>query len=653
MKAASGRLINTMVALCGLIAGAVPQASASLPPDPNNAALLYYQAFLLCPPREDALAGELDRFLASDEPTEKVRDYVGRCKPAVALADDAVRLQACDWGIQYSRGIGGRLPQLVRLSDFTRVLQADAQMRAVDGDFRGALDRCLMMRRFARQIRPDTLHLYYAARQLDSTAVLTVGRVLGRVSPDAQTLRWLKDQLAPLDAPAFALSQALRRDFEMTLQTMRTTPGLLKNVRERLVETAPDDQTKQKIRDLSGEALIERAGGPYEAFLNTVIRIMDSNIPPAQAFTRIETLKDELKRTHGDDPVAGQVIMACADQVGTERSMKRRAVFHLFRTAIEVYLVAAQTGHVPQRLSEDWPRDPLSGDEFDYEVTREGFILRSPSSQAAGDDWYVYTFRVHDPNLLRQPEPGQQNGETTAPRKEVVSSTEPGETDQPAPGTSHTKVVYKRANDLDAIVRDTTVPVPVRQRAKECLDRMKSRSAQGLRIPEPMLIRVTLCRTALYPVMLNIVAVDQDWDVAGIRIKELYIDPSGQTTSLAEGYPVPIDLDIVPLLHVTIRDKGQRKDPDRWEAHLLDRYNEFADRQARRPQVLPRLRPDAVEMPPVWMSEPRPGRTRVFVALYDRRRHESQYVEVENLLAERPVDPLTYQMMWQTGIENP
>lgn len=46
------------------------------------------------------------------------------------------------------------------------------------------------------------------------------------------------------------------------------------------------------------------------------------------------------------------------------------------QAAIAVYLIKAKTGQLPQTLPADLPKDPYSGNDFEYQVTERGFILR-------------------------------------------------------------------------------------------------------------------------------------------------------------------------------------------------------------------------------------------------------------------------------------
>jgi hypothetical protein len=46
------------------------------------------------------------------------------------------------------------------------------------------------------------------------------------------------------------------------------------------------------------------------------------------------------------------------------------------KAAVEVYLVLAKTGRLPEKLPEYLPKDPFTSEDFVYEITDEGFALR-------------------------------------------------------------------------------------------------------------------------------------------------------------------------------------------------------------------------------------------------------------------------------------
>ena len=110
--------------------------AATLPPDPDNAALLYYQAFLLL---TDPNMNLINPVLDGAEPDEKVREYIEDAHKAIELAEAAAKVPDCTWGIIYSQGLGANLPQLEQCHYLTNILNVEARILTADRDYRAAL----------------------------------------------------------------------------------------------------------------------------------------------------------------------------------------------------------------------------------------------------------------------------------------------------------------------------------------------------------------------------------------------------------------------------------------------------------------------------------------------------------------------------------
>jgi len=461
--------------------------ASTLPPDPNNAALLYYQAFLLRPePDEvakelvyytrlekiyDILHGvkldfdtdieeqiqelekklknrdaestemvldaelkfydeiilnqlkggrELDEKIRSVDPDEKIRGYMRKCRNTIELAQAASELSECDWGILYSQGLACRLPQLVEISDLTRMLCTDALLLAADKDYRAAFERCLMVRRFAHQVGDDTYLLYCVSQAADYQALCCIELLLRYIKPDVDTLAWLKNQLSvEMGSPA-SPAKALKIDFEFALQSLRMNAGILEKSRqamgkkEEIKALTKEKRTKdagdaEDIQSLTDEELVVLAGKPYAAFLDSALRVMDSGMLYQEESSEIQRLTEALEEEFGNDPAAQlkmiahpeklltlSIITACAEQVLRIYNVHvpYTAHFNALVAGIEVYLIRAQTGQLPEKLPEGVPKDPFTGRDFTYEITEEGFVLALPDENIPRHKSRPYEFKV-------------------------------------------------------------------------------------------------------------------------------------------------------------------------------------------------------------------------------------------------------------------
>ena len=446
-----------MSLICGMMfISALSARGAELPPDPNNAALLYYQALLLCPEPDaadmdlvygagreqifDVLhGGELEDYANFEEriheleeklksigedpnetisenarklqetipnpyqiqvykgdsffekkilyrelkslkarqasmrgytPNEKMRNYLKDCRRSIELAQAASQISECDWGLRYSQGLACTMPKLTEIRQFSFLLRTDALLLAADGDFRAALERCLMMRRFARHVGDDTVILYLVSKSLDCSTFKCIQFLIGNMKPEIETLTLLKNQLSIEDKLELSYVRALEIDFGMTLKSLheKFSSVLRKQAKENPVN---------KTFKLTDEDFIARGRWLYSNFLSSALQVIDSNMPYTGKCSELQRLTDKLKKDAGLDPGAIGLIMNCADSVLKlyEIQVDYQAHFNALKVAIEIYLIRAETGELPREFPDDLPIDPYSGEDFGYEITNEGFRL--------------------------------------------------------------------------------------------------------------------------------------------------------------------------------------------------------------------------------------------------------------------------------------
>ena len=123
-----------------------------------------------------------------------MRTHLGRpaWRNTIELVQIATQMPDCDWGMLYSRGRDLEGDVLGHLPILGRLLSVCARVMAADEDWRGALDMCLTMRRYATQIGDSTYILYAMSQRLNMEALLAVEHVLGLMPPDEPTV-WLKE----------------------------------------------------------------------------------------------------------------------------------------------------------------------------------------------------------------------------------------------------------------------------------------------------------------------------------------------------------------------------------------------------------------------------------------------------------------------------
>lgn len=276
-----------------------------LSPDPDNAALLYYQAFLLRPEfDDDATALMFYDVLHGAEPDEKVRKYIEDSRETIRIAEAATEILDCSWGITRSQGIYnltittvlGHLRQLVFL------LEVDARILAADGDYRKALDRCLGLRRLAQHIADEAILGYSVSLAAHGKAFICIQHVLNSMSSDKDILTWVQSQLSTVQGAPSLPGRAMEITLDDALKFLGIHPEVVANWRNVVLENMEDESAKQEFLNLTDEELLERVRDSYNKFLASVNRVIGSNMPYQQKYIELQNLMEELtnQRAAGD-----------------------------------------------------------------------------------------------------------------------------------------------------------------------------------------------------------------------------------------------------------------------------------------------------------------------------------------------------------------
>jgi len=210
------------------------------PPDPDNAALLYYQAFLSCPKADEPVDTQLRDFADGKiELNKAIEDYVGSCRGAIGLAVVASELRGCDWGLRYSEGFSMILTHLAQMRTLGRILIADARIMASRGAYEEALARCVTVLKISRHVGDDTLISTLVGWALEGTTYGCIQDLLGQMPGDRQggkghlkALEQLKADLAALSKRPLSLKNSLEIEREVALDQikMEKVPDLLKDL---------------------------------------------------------------------------------------------------------------------------------------------------------------------------------------------------------------------------------------------------------------------------------------------------------------------------------------------------------------------------------------------------------------------------------------
>ncbi|MCL5278955.1 MAG: hypothetical protein M1376_03495 [Planctomycetes bacterium] len=391
MKATTGLMMAVVTgAFCACV-GPVT-AVAALPPDPDNAALLYYQAFLLVP-QDDGAGADMKADVATGKipPNDQMKEYLKKCRDAIDCALSASQLQRCDWGLQYSKGFSAVFPHLAQVRSLSFLILADARVLAAEGDYRQALERCLAAYRLAGHVGDEVFISFLVAVAVDAQANKCVTAILSEMPADVDMLAWLKGQLALAPVGTLTAERSMAIEKEVSLRALQPErmddlPGILAQSEGAEVE---------KIRKTLTEPLLAQAREHYSKYMDSALAVLSGNNPYTESYAKLQGLASQMEQAAVRDPAVA-LVKALAPTVLRVYVLQTRyqADFNALRAALDVYLAKAGAGRLPTSLPAAAPRDPYTGGEFKYQPTGNGFVLRCGAKDLDKNEVRQYEFKV-------------------------------------------------------------------------------------------------------------------------------------------------------------------------------------------------------------------------------------------------------------------
>ena len=359
------------------------------PPDPDNAALLYYQGFLTVVELNEEAQDRIKDVAKGDiAPDDKVREGISKCKGAIQLAEAASEVPACNWGVQYSQGFDALLPQMAHMRFLTYVLVADARIRASDGDYKGALERCLMTGTFAHHVGDDTVISYLVSLAVRTLGYKCMQDILGQAAHDEELLGWLKNELATSSVYTLSPVKPLKIEIEIVTNLMQ-----MDNITKLAGILADSDEEKiAEIINKANKEILEQNRRVYTERMKSALTVLSTPMGYERAYSQLKRLSHDFDRNDQKSMAAG-VFMPALDSV---LSLKTRTETHAnaLNAAIDIYLRRTKAGQLPNTLPAELPKDLFSGKDFEYEKTKDGFVLRCRGRDSSKDEIHQYEFKV-------------------------------------------------------------------------------------------------------------------------------------------------------------------------------------------------------------------------------------------------------------------
>ena len=360
---------------------------------PDNAAVLYYKAFLILKePSEDVQKMMSDLRDGKIKPNDEIRQCLQDNRHVIEFAEAAAGVRDCDWGYDISKGFDVMLPELSKIRMTAFLLTAQAQILAEEGDYKAALDKCLTIHKMARHVGDRMLISHLVGTALNSLANKRIGDVLSQMPDDIETLTRLKNQIYDISSRANSLKGAMSSEREIALQQIckENVGTILESLGD-----VPDGMSRDAIEKVrNGDEGFFRASREY--YSNHVTSVQAAlDLPYPQSHKQLEQLSEKAEKEAADNPAA---VLSVALWPAVARictlDVRTRNHFNALKSAIDIYIARAKTGRLPDTLPAGLPKDLFSDKDFEYEKTKDGFVLRCRGKDLDNDEIFQYDFKV-------------------------------------------------------------------------------------------------------------------------------------------------------------------------------------------------------------------------------------------------------------------
>jgi len=366
----------------------------ALPADPDNAALLYYQVFLIHERPDDTMQDMIADFADGKiEADSRITKFIETQKTVIELAAAAAELPDCDWGLKYSQGFAMQIPYLVQTKQLARLILADARISAAKGDYNLAIDRYLTARKFAVHIalEPTIINLLVGI-SIEKIANKCIQDILSSASIKPETLQYLNAQLDQIDNNLLPIK--LYYDTEREVMTMYMTSEKTRQVLPFLDSERESKFNEARELILTADEQFYQSNRQYfNEHMNAIFSALE--LPYQQGYVELKRLDEGPPEQFKENPDATMTaIMAPAVHKIYNHDVSRKTFSNVLKAALEIYIIAAGTGKLPDVLPAGLPKDLFSGEDFEYEKKADGFVLSCRAKDLDEDKIHEYEFKL-------------------------------------------------------------------------------------------------------------------------------------------------------------------------------------------------------------------------------------------------------------------
>jgi hypothetical protein len=231
---------------------------------------------------------------------------------------------------------------------------------------------------------------------IDGMVASRIQDILADMPQDLETLTWLKAKLAevPFKTPSLRVAMRLEKECfsaEMRVEKRNELLAMCSGTGE------VGDLEKMATQRLAegDEAFFAKNRDYYIKNMNSLDEVLDSSIPYTEVYSRLKQLNEKPGKeiTENPDATLTTLLLPAFGNIYSIE-IRTKTISNSVRTAVEIYIIKAKTGKLPDTLPAGLPGDFFSGKPFLYEKTTDGFILRCQSKDLLKNEIHQYEFKI-------------------------------------------------------------------------------------------------------------------------------------------------------------------------------------------------------------------------------------------------------------------
>jgi hypothetical protein len=154
-------------------------------------------------------------------------------------------------------------------------------------------------------------------------------------------------------------------------------------------------EVSDEMLEAVDEVSLEKCREHYSNHMSAMQNILSAQMTYSKKYRELKKLDDRAKGDAADNTEAALTGFLAPTAAKTyNRSVSANAINNATKTAVDIYIVKAKTGKLPDVLPADSPKDPFSGQDFQYEKTKDGFILHCRAEDLEKGEIHQYEFKI-------------------------------------------------------------------------------------------------------------------------------------------------------------------------------------------------------------------------------------------------------------------